>query len=299
MVNFSMMERKLNPLFIGMFLAMIIFSPSIVYAQQVESQPLVLPDSFLYNFKLILENLQETVTIQEDRKAELFLKHAEERDKEARALEAQGKVIPIERIKQIQSDKIMKAEEIILRLEQVQSIATEIQDAKEERNILSQARTDAERAQLQDQIRITNDRPQFIEPDNSRPVITSSVMEQRPVKAIEIKPVDDIRDTDKPDEITLKLRDRLTNAFSTSEITEIRAKFTQLRMEDDMARKTILAKQLDDQVNNPLVSISCFGKVNTLSLSLAVDPVREIQEQCPILKTMSAEDLREIANSVR
>lgn len=298
-MNFIMMERKLNPLFIGLFLAIIVFSPSLVFAQEVESQPLVLPDSFFYNFKLLLENFQETITIQEDRKAELFLKHAEERDIEARVLEAQGKNIPIERIKQIQADKIMKAEQIILRLEQVQGVIVDRELAKQEREIISQARTDAERAKIQDQIRISQDRPQFTTaPNLDRPVITGSIHLQKPVEVLEIKPVDKIRDTDPPSEIAKKLRDRLTNAFSTSEITEIRAKFTELRAEDDMVRKRLLAKNLDDRVNNPAISIACFGNVNTLALSLAVEPVREIQNQCPILKAISADELKRLANSV-
>lgn len=295
-MNFSMMERKLNALFIGMFLV-IVFSPSLVFAQQVETHPLILPDNFFYNFKLILENLQESITIQEDRKAELFLKHAEERDREARALEVQGKTIPIEKIKQIQADKILRAEQIILRLQQTQKIIDERQDAKDERDIISQARTDAQRAVIQDQIRIQNDRPQFTEsPDNSRPVITGSIMLQKPEQVIEIVPVRDITDTDDSSEILIKLRDRLANAFTRSEITELRSDFQELVLERDIDRKRFLADQLDDEINNPIVSITCFGNIDSFSLSVAPNAIDEIQEQCPILRPIPDAELKKLAN---
>jgi len=297
-----MMERKLTALFIGIFVVFF-FSPSLVFAPShpefvgVETHPLILPDSFFYNFKLILENLQESITIQEDRKAELFLKHAEERDREARALEAQGKTIPIEKIKQIQADKIMRAEQIIIRLQQAQNIIDERQDAKDERDIVSQARTDAQRAVLQDQIRIQNDRPQFTEsPDQSRPVLTGSIMLQKPEQVIEILPVRDIIDTDDSSEILKKLTDRLSNAFTRSEVTELRSDFQQLVLETDIDTKRFLADQLDREINNPIVSIICFGNIDSFSLSVAPNAIDEIQEQCPILRPIPDAELVKLAN---
>ncbi len=112
-------------MFVGMFLAIMVFSPPMVFAQQ-EPEPAVLPDSFFYNFKLAVENFQEFITTQDERKAELLLKQVEERDREAEALERMGKFIPIERLKAIQAEKIAKAEQIILRLENTLSFAHQL-----------------------------------------------------------------------------------------------------------------------------------------------------------------------------
>lgn len=286
---------------VAIFIASIsVFSPQIVYAQTTIDQPAILPDSIFWGIKLAIETLQENFTFQDDRKAELLLKHAEERDIEARALEAQGKMIPIERLKQIQAEKIMRAEEIIVRLESIEKMRQDIIDERMLRQEEFTARTEEERFQIQQQQRERDQRPSLIEPSLRPSLIESgSNLVIRSETPIEINPVSDIKDTDTLSDIVTKLRDRLENAFTTSEITEIRARFFELRSEDDPVRKEFLADQLDDQVNNPLVSITCFGSVDTLRLSLAVEPVRELQEQCPILRTMATDDLKRLASSLR
>jgi len=286
---------------VAIFIASIsVFSPQIVYAQTTIDQPAILPDSIFWGIKLAIETLQENFTFQEDRKAELLLKHAEERDIEARALEAQGKMIPIERLKQIQAEKIMRAEEIIVRLESIEKMRQDLIEERELRQEEFTARTEEERFQIQQQQRERDQRPSLIEPSLRPSLIESgNHLVIRSETPIEINPVSDIKDTDTLSDIVTKLRDRLENAFTTSEITEIRARFFELRSEDDPVRKEFLADQLDDQVNNPLVSITCFGSVDTLRLSLAVEPVRELQEQCPILRTMATDDLKRLASSLR
>jgi len=293
-----MMERKIKyPVFIGMFVVMLVFSPPNAFAQ-LDITPAVLPDSFFYNFKLLIENIQESFTVQEDRKAELLLKHAQERDIEARALEAQGKMIPLERLKQIQADKIMKAEQIIIRLEQVNAQLVETQQERAERQLVLQAQSEAERIQILQRIEDSKARPDFLEPTTDRVTIFESQFIQRAETPVEILPVEDIKDTDEVSVILQKLRDRLTNAFTTSEITEIRADFQELRDETDLERKRLLADQLDAEVNNVVVSITCFGKVDTFALSIAPDPVDELQEQCPILRPIPDDQLRSLANGV-
>jgi len=303
-VNFTMMERKFKyPVFIGMFIAMLVFSPPFAFAQQ-DITPAVLPDSFFYNFKLLIENIQESFTVQEDRKAELLLKHAQERDIEARALEAQGKMIPLERLKQIQADKIMKAEVIILRLESINAQLVETQQEREERQRILQAQSEGDRIRIIQQIEERRDRdPDFLEPTTDRPdmiepTIIGGQIVLRAETPVEILPVEDIKDTDDISVVLQKLRDRLTNSFTTSEITEIRADFQELQAETDLERKRLLADRLDEEVNNTIVSITCFGRVDTFSLSVAPDPVIELQEQCPILRPIPEDELRKIANSV-
>jgi len=292
------MERKSDSLFVGMFLAIVVFSSPIAFAQETQIPiPAVLPDSFFYNFKLAIETLQEIITLQEDRRAELLLKHAEERDIEARALEVLGRNIPIERLKEIQADKIMKAEIIILRLEGVQRTIDDREELIAERDFISQATTEVERLRLQEQQRMFEDRaPQFIERDLSKPDIIEGQMLQRSTLPIEILPVEDIKDTDEPSLILQKLRDRLVNAFTTSQITELRAEFQELRLETDPERKRFLADQLDKEVNNPIVSITCFGTVDTFSLSVAPNPIDELQEQCPILRPIPDDQLQKLAD---
>ncbi len=304
MVNFTMMESEIKyPVFIGMFVAMLVFSPLNVNAQEDVPIPTVLPDNPFYNFKLLIENIQETLTVQEDRKAELLLKHAGERDIEARALEAQGKLIPLERLKQIQADKIMKAEQIIIRLEQINAQIVETQQEREERQKILQAQSEAERIQIIQKIEERKTLPDFIEPITNRPsliepTIIGGKIVQRAEKPIEIIPVEDIKDTDEVSVILQKLRDRLTNSFTSSEITEIRADFQELQAETDLERKRLLADRLDEEVNNTVVSITCFGRVDTFALSVATDPVIELQEQCPILRPIPDDQLRILANSV-
>jgi len=304
MVNFTMMGSEIKyPVFIGMFVAMLVFSPLNVNAQQDVPIPTVLPDSPFYNFKLLIENIQEAFTLQEDRKAELLLKHAGERDIEARALEAQGKLIPLERLKQIQADKIMKAEQIIIRLEQINAQIVETQQQREERQKILQAKSEAERIQIIQKIEDRKDLPSFIEPTTDRPsliepTIIGGKIVLRAETPVEIIPVEDIKDTDDISVILQKLRDRLTNSFTSSEITEIRADFQELQAETDLERKRLLADRLDEEVNNTVISITCFGRVDTFALSVAPDPVIELQEQCPILRPIPDDQLRRLANSV-
>jgi len=117
-------------------------------------------------------------------------------------------------------------------------------------------------------------------------------------RPVSILPVDDITDEDEPSDIISKLRTRLENSFSSSEITEIRARFAELREEENPDRQIRLAESLDERVNSPLVSITCFGAVNTLSLAQASDPVRNLQDQCPILRPIPTEELRQLANGI-
>lgn len=298
-----MMERS-SPcftLFIGALsiLGVMIFSPHIVYGQEDVSLPTVLPDSPFYGLKLAIENIRETFTFQDERKAELILKHSEERDREAEALERQGKTIPLERLKAIQSEKLMRAEQIILKLERAQNIIDEREEARQERSELAQATTEEERIAIQMQQRAQDlaERSNLIEPRTDMGLLErdSERVSERPIQVL---PVDDIKETDDQRTVLTKLRERLQNSFAKSEITEIRAKFSELRTENDPVTKELLAKQLDDQVNNPLVSVTCLGRVNTLSLSLASDPVRELQNQCPILKPFDTEVVRDVMNGV-
>lgn len=296
-----MMERR-SPryaLFIGVLsiIGVMVFSPHLVYAQEAIDQPSILPDSPFYGIKLAIENLQEAFTFQDERLAELLLKHSEERDLEAQALESQGKTIPLDQLKRIQSEKLMRAEQIILKLERAQNILDQQQIAFEERRELAQASTEEERIaiQMQQRARALSEQSNLIEPRIGMGLIEPNTIRiaDRPVVIVR---VDDIEESDEQSTILMKLRQRLENSFSTSEITEIRAKFAELRAETDIDRKQDLATNLDDRVNNPLVSITCFGRVDTLSLSLAIDPVRELQEQCPILRTFDTELVRVIVN---
>lgn len=299
--NFIMLERKsINcTLFIGTLsiLGVMVLSPHLAYAQEVlTDRPIILPDSPFYGIKLAIENLQEAFTFQDERRAELILKHAEERDREAIELERQMKTIPLELLKQIQAEKLRNAEIIILRLERVHNIAVQQEQAIADRRALIEAGTDQQRVAIQlaqqerDRIRQTN----LIEPRIGGSNLIEPLSERVSDRPIILVSVKDIEDTDDQRTILMKLRDRLENSFSTSQITEIRAKFAEIRQESDPARKELLASQLDDLINNPLVSITCFGRVDTLSLSMATDPVKELQEQCPILRPFPTEMIRDV-----
>ena len=296
-----MMERRsINcALFIGMLsiLGVMVFSPHLVYAQEDTTRPVILPDSPFYGLKLAIENLQEAFTLQDDRKAELILKHSEERDREAEALEAQGKMIPIVRLKEIQADKLRNAEVIIQRVERAQNIIDQTQQGVEERRELAQATNEEERIaiQMQQRARELAEGRVLIEPKIGMGLIEPNTARISDVPII-VVPVTDIEDDDDQRTILTKLRQRLENSFSTSEVSEIRARFAELRGETDEERQIILADRLDDQVNNPVVSITCFGFVDTLSLAKADDPVKELQEQCPILRTFDTEMVRDIIN---
>jgi hypothetical protein len=296
-----MMERRsINyTLLIGTLsiLGVMVFSPHLVYAQEDTTRPVILPDSPFYGIKLAIENLQEAFTFQDERKAELILKHSEERDREAEVLESQGKMIPIERLKAIQGEKLRQAEVIIQRLERAQNIIDQTQQNADERRELAQATNEQERIsiQMQQRARELAEGRVLIEPKLGMGLIEPNTIRVSDVPIV-VVPVTDIEDDDDQRTILTKLRQRLENSFSTSEVTEIRARFAELRGETDEERQVILADRLDDQVNNPIISITCFGFVDTLSLARADDPVQNLQEQCPILRTFDTEMVRDIIN---
>lgn len=292
-------------MFIGLSIGLLpmIFTPSNIFAQEINEiqTPTVLPDSIFYGLKIAIENIQEAITFQEEKRAELMLKHAEERDREAIGLERQGKIIPLDKLKEIQAKKLMKAEEIIKRLEVKQIAIEERQKEQENRQELQGAQSEQERMRImiQQQEEEREEKRNIIETDLQEKTRLIEPTTRFPTeKPLTIRPVEDIKENDDEQTVLEKLQIRLENTFSTSEITEIRAKFAEVRAEDDIEEKTILAQQLDDKVNNPIVSIACFGRVNTLSLSLAVDPVKEIQEQCPMLRPIPTEDLRALSKRV-
>jgi len=277
-----MMERESykSPLIIGfVFASLLVFSPQIVFAQTT-SAPLILPDNAFWGLKLFIENLQENITFNEPLRAEIILKHIEERDREALELERRGLMIPIERLEMIRQEKIVKAEFIIQKLERAQSQQETLQQMFADRSELAQATTESDRVQI-------------LRDQQLRPPIVGGVITDRPIGFV---PVKDIEESDTDREVLTKLKTRLENSFDGSQITEIRAKFTELRLEEDFERKQVLADELDEEVNNPLVSITCFGRVDTLSLSLATDPIVDLQDQCPVLRAFDTELVRDIAN---
>ena len=302
-----MMERKSTnyALFIGTLgiLGVMAFSPLPVYAPshpefQPVDAPAILPDSPFWGIKLAIENLQEVFTFQDERRAELILKHAEERDLEAIELERQMKMIPLERLKEIQAEKLRNAEVIIMRLERAHNIAVQEEQAFADRRELAEAGTDEQRVAIQmaQDERLRSSESFLIEPRIGGISIIEPTTVRIADRPIELTRIEDIQDDDDQTTILTKLRERLENSFSTSQITEIRAKFAEIREEEDPLRKERLADQLDEEVNSPLVSITCLGTVDTLSLSLATDPIRELQEQCPILRPFDTEVVRNVVN---
>ena len=290
-INYTLLIGTLS------ILGVMVFSPHLVYAQEDTSRPVILPDSPFYGIKLAIENLQEAFTFQDERKAELILKHSEERDREAEVLESQGKMIPIERLKEIQGQKLRQAEVIIQRLERTQNIIDQTQQDFDERRELAQATNEQERIsiQMQQRARELAEGRVLIEPKLGMGLIEPNTIRVSDVPIV-VVPVTDIEDDDDQRTILTKLRQRLENSFSTSEVTEIRARFAELRGETDPERQVILADRLDDQVNNPIISITCFGFVDTLLLARADDPVQNLQEQCPILRPFNTEMVRDVIN---
>lgn len=284
-------------LFIGtvaMIVTMIVFSPSLVFAQGVD-EPSILPDSPFWGIKLAIENIQEAFTLQEDRLAELILKHAEERVKESDALARQNKSIP-DRLKEVQQEKTEKAEQIIRRLEAVENQRIAQQEAFEDRRELAQATNEAERAQIlrQQQIRELSESKNFIEP-SSQTSVQLSDLEEPIARRL---PVQDIQEDDDSQTVLMKLRDRLVNSFTDREVIDIKQKFIELQNEQNEVRRVRLAQELDDQVNNPMVQITCFGSVNTLEIARASEPVKELQEQCPILRPFRTQDIKALSNTI-
>jgi len=277
-----MMERESykSPLIIGfIFASLLVFSPQIVYAQTM-SAPTILPDNAFWGLKLFIENLQENITFNESLRAEIILKHIEERDREALELERRGLMIPLERLEMIRQEKIAKAEFIIQKLERAQNQQETLEQMFADRSELAQATTESDRVQI-------------LRDQQLQPPIVGGVPIDRPIGFV---PVADINESDTDRDILTKLKTRLENSFDGAQITDIRAKFTELRLEKDFERKQVLADQLDEEVNNPLVSITCFGRVDTLSLSLATDPIVDLQDQCPVLRAFDTELVRDIAN---
>ncbi len=276
-----MMERESykSPLIIGfVFASLLVFSPQIVFAQTT-SAPLILPDNAFWGLKLFIENLQENITFNEPLRAEIILKHIEERDREALELERRGLMIPLDRLEMIRQEKIAKAEFIIQKLERALDQQETLEQMFADRSELAQA--------------TQSDRVQILRDQQLQSPIVGGVPIDRPIGFV---PVADINESDTDRDILTKLKTRLENSFDGSQITEIRAKFTELRLEEDFERKQFLADELDEEVNNPLVSITCFGRVDTLSLSLAIDPIVELQDQCPVLRAFDTELVRDIAN---
>ncbi len=277
-----MMEResRKSPLIIGfIFASLLVFSPQIVFAQTM-SAPTILPDNAFWGLKLFIENLQENITFNEPLRAEIILKHIEERDREALELERRGLMIPLDRLEMIRQEKIAKAEFIIQKLERAQSQQETLEQMFADRSELAQATSESDRVQI-------------LRDQKLQPPIVGGVPIDRPIGFV---PVADINESDTDRDILTKLKTRLENSFDGAEITDIRAKFTELRLEEDFERKQVLADELDEEVNNPLVSITCFGSVNTLSLSLASDPIVELQDQCPVLRAFDTELVRDVAN---
>jgi len=277
-----MMERESykSPLIIGfIFASLLVFSPQIVFAQTT-SAPTILPDNAFWGLKLFIENLQENITFNEPLRAEIILKHIEERDREALELERRGLTIPLDRLEMIRQEKIAKAEFIIQKLERALEQQETLEQMFADRSELAQATTESDRIQI-------------IRDQKLQPPIVGGVPIDRPIGFV---PVEDINESDTDRDILTKLKTRLENSFDGSQITEIRAKFTELRLEEDFERKQVLADELDEEVNNPLVSITCFGRVDTLSLSLATDPIVELQDQCPVLRAFDTELVRDVAN---
>ena len=297
-----MMERKSfsYTLFIGALciLGVMVFSPQNIFAQEEIPSPAILPDSPFYGLKLAIETLQENFTFQDEQRAELILKHSEERDLEALALEKQGKQIPLEKLKAIQAEKIKKAEIIIMKLESRQNIIDQHQKELEQRKELAKASNEEERIAIQMQQKADErEKSSNLIEKKSEMGLLEPETPRTAEKIIRILPVEAIDEADDQKAILTKLRDRLENSFASSEITEVRAKFAEIRAEDDPVIKERLANQLDEQVNNPVVSIACLGTVKTLSLSLATDPVKELQKQCPVLRAFDTEMVRKVVNS--
>ena len=139
----------------------------------------ILPDSPFYNFKLFFENLQEAFTLNQERRAEIILEHAELRRAEVDILEF--RMIPIpERVIEIHDEKIAKAVEIIERLE----------------------------ADL---------------PPQTSPSIESIAIDRSEFAPTDIRVLQKIDEEDDEQTIVDKLRDRLTLAFSDSQIIEIKS----------------------------------------------------------------------------
>lgn len=243
------MSYLLKVYVLAIFLLGVAIFPPNAFAQVSDRDVGILPDSPFYNFKLFFENLQEAFTFNQERRAELFLEHAELRRAEADILEIRMVPIP-DRVIQIHDEKIVRAQEIIQRLE----------------------------ADLQP---IASTRPTLAVPIDQS--------EDRPSG---ITLLQKISDADDQQTIVDKLRERLNLAFSDSQIIEIKRDFQILRAEEDPIIRQRLADSLDDEVNSPIVNISCFGFIDTLSIADSPDPVGTLQDQCLFLQPIPIDQLR-------
>lgn len=88
---------------------------------------------------------------------------------------------------------------------------------------------------------------------------------------------------------------RINIAFDKAEISEIRKDFQDLRNEQDTLVKQQLAVDLDQRLNERTdVRIACFGGIDTLSIAISPEPIREIRENCPILNIFPEEEIRRV-----
>jgi hypothetical protein len=129
-------------------------------------------------------------------------------------------------------------------------------------------------------------------PPQTAPAIQQIQIDQSEFAPSEIRVLQKIDDSDDEQTIVDKLRDRLSLAFSDNQVIEIKTDFQTLRAEEDPIIRERLADELDREVNNPIVNISCFGIIDTLEIANAPDPVDELQDQCLFLKPIPTDILR-------
>lgn len=103
-----------------------------------------------------------------------------------------------------------------------------------------------------------------------------------------------ISDTDSEGTKIRKLQERLQLAFSDRQVSDIKLKFNEVVTELDVEKRRILAERLDNQVNTSIINLSCFGTINTLEIADSIDPVRELQDQCLVLRSIPTDELRRI-----
>jgi len=126
---------------------------------------------------------------------------------------------------------------------------------------------------------------------STRPTLAVPIDQSETAPSI-IRVLQKIGESDDEQTIVQKLRDRLSLAFSDNQVIEIKTDFQTLRAEDDPIVRQRLADELDREVNNPIVNISCFGIISTLEIANAPDPVDELQDQCLFLKPIPTDILR-------
>ncbi len=241
---------KMYSSYIFVFLVLLgavsVFFPH-AYAQTTNADVGILPDSPFWGFKIFFENLQESFTFNDERRAELILEHAEVRRAEVDILERRMISIPNDVIIN-HDEKIKRAQEIILKLEQGL-------------------------------------------PTRTTPTVSQLQIDQSE-EISDVRLLQRIDDTDTRETIIDKLRDRLTLAFTDNQVIEIKRDFQELQDEDDPVTRKMLADELDSEVNNPIVNVSCLGFIDTLSIADSPNPVATLQDQCLFLKSMPLDELR-------